>query len=276
MNDLRTLQKAELNIMKQVLAVCEKHSIPYYMLGGTLLGAVRHQGFIPWDDDMDIGFPRPDYERFLHYAAEEINPPYQIRMLQMKNDKYFYYYPRVVNTEIQMKRKAGYKEIIIPAWVDIFPLDGVPMNVDIRSKWLKKCDFSKKLFIRSQYLYLGPTKQKIQTEQFWLKTMNRLFLALRADKLISTEWAWNKLDQALKENDYDQCDTIINYCGYWGLKEMFPKSVYGKGRLYPFEDLMLNGPEDYDYVLKQMYGDYMTPPPEDQREHHYIEIIQTK
>ena len=106
------------------------------------------------------------------------------------------------------------------------------------------------------------------------RILRTIFLKLRLDRLINTGRAWKRLDRALKRYPYESCDRLINFCGFWGERELFPKSVYGQGALYPFEDLMLNGPADYDTVLKQMYGDYMTPPPESEREHHHLSIIE--
>lgn len=271
MKNLRQIQLIELDIMKQVLQTCERHNLTYYILGGTLLGAVRHKGFIPWDDDIDIGLPRPDYERFLEYAKNELEMPYQLHTISQNSGVYCYYYARVENKEVKLVRKAAIKEAVIPAWIDVFPLDGVPNDPQKRKKWLKRVGSCQTIFRRSQLSYLGNNRSPSIKN-----AVKKAFVKLRLDKLISTRWAWKRLDTVLKENEYNECDMLINACGYWGVKEMFPKSVYGSGKLYPFEDLMLNGPEDYDTVLKQMYGDYMTPPPEDQREHHYIEIVQTK
>ena len=83
---------------------------------------------------------------------------------------------------------------------------------------------------------------------------------------------WKKLDKHLKKYDYKNSTRLINICGYWGVKEMFPKEYYGKGNLYEFEDIMIRGPVDYHAVLTQMYGDYMTPPKDADKEHHYIEV----
>lgn len=274
-DSLRQLQLVELDILKQALEICEKHSLTYYMLGGTLLGAVRHKGFIPWDDDIDIGLPRPDYEKFLEYARNDLFSPYQLHTISQNCGEYCYYYARVENVNVKILRKGSMKDVVIPAWIDVFPLDGVPNNPKGRSNWLKKLKISKVLFNRSQFTYFGSLDNS-SNRPAYLKAINNAFLVLRLDRVINTRWAWKKLDSVLKENDYNQCNTLINACGYWGLKEMFPKSVYGKGRLYQFEDLMLNGPEDYDHVLKQMYGDYLTPLPEDQREHHHIELIHNR
>ena len=275
--NLRQLQMIELDILKQVLAICDKHLLTYFMLGGTLLGAVRHKGFIPWDDDIDIGMPRPDYEKFLAQAEKEIVSPYQLHTHQNGNGEYSYYYARVENTSIKVRRKAAAKTVIIPAWVDVFPLDGVPETESEFNKWNKRNRKNSLLLSLSQFEYFfSLERSKRSSNQKAAILVKKIIAYTKVYKLIDPTAAWNALDRSLKSCDYETSSRLINYCGYWGLKEMFPKSVYGKGRLYPFEDLMLNGPEDYDYVLKQMYGDYMTPPPEDQREHHYIEIIQTK
>jgi lipopolysaccharide cholinephosphotransferase len=96
---------------------------------------------------------------------------------------------------------------------------------------------------------------------------------LKLEKLISTKFAWRQLDETLKRYSFEECNMLINFCGHWGVKEMFEKSVYGKGKLYQFEDIQLNGPENYDFVLTQMYGDYMTPPPEDKRDQHMVKLV---
>ena len=272
-DSLRQLQLAEIDILKKLLNIFEKHNITYYMLGGTLLGAVRHKGFIPWDDDMDIGLPRPDYEKFLCIAEQEIEAPLQLHTLKNKNGEYSYYYARVENISLKVKRYISAKTVIIPAWVDVFPLDGVPTEPKDLEKWYRRFKRNKMLFELSQFEYKFSLTSTHRTHQKAALFIKKAIYYTKAYKFLNTMRAWNRLDILLKSVDYSSSERLINACGHWGLKEMFPKSVYGKGRLYQFEDLMLNGPEDYDYVLKQMYGDYMTPPPEDQREHHHIELI---
>lgn len=272
-DQIRKLQLIELDILKKVLAICEKHSLTYYALGGTLLGAVRHQGMIPWDDDIDIGMPRPDYERFLAIAATELDLPYQLHTLQQNRGEYCYYYARVENTDVKICRKATIKEVVIPAWIDVFPLDGVPDNLIKRKKWFRRCRLYKKLFKASQFSYFWAAPEIRKRIPVVKMIVRIVFSFFKMEKLINTEWAWKKLDSALKENNYDDCGELINFCGFWGIMELFPKRVYGKGRVYPFEGILLNGPENYDYVLSQMYGDYMTPPPESERDHHHIVLL---
>ena len=264
-DNLRRLQLVEIDILKKILEIIERHQLRYYMLGGTLLGAVRHQGFIPWDDDIDIGIPRPDYDRFLLYAVPELEAPYQLHTLQTNTGEYSYYYARVENTTVKVRRKVALKEVVIPSWVDVFPLDGVPDEGLKRELWLQKVRFYKALYRASQHSYFGRSAALKKKRPLPKEIIRRLFIRFQLEDRIDTQKAWKKLDHALRENDYESCNALANICGYWGPKEMFPKSYYQEGKLYPFEDLMLNGPVNYDAVLTQMYGDYMTPPPADQQ-----------
>ena len=151
---LRQLQLVELDILKQFLEICEKHALTYYMLGGTLLGAVRHKGFIPWDDDIDIGMPRPDYEKFLKLATYDLKPPYQLHTLFQNRGEYNYYYARVENPETRVLRKMAIEDVHIPAWIDVFPLDGVPNDAHNRDKWIRKCSVRKAFLTHSSFRIL--------------------------------------------------------------------------------------------------------------------------
>lgn len=113
--NIRELQLVELNIMKSVLAIIERNHLKYFMLVGTLLGAISHQGFIPWDDDMDIGMPWPDYEFFLQVAVEELPAHYQLHTQQDGKGMYSYYYARVEDSSIKLKRVLTVKNVIILA-----------------------------------------------------------------------------------------------------------------------------------------------------------------
>ena len=271
--DIKRLQEIELDILKQTLKIIEKHSLTYYMLGGTLLGAVRHNGFIPWDDDIDIGLPRPDYEKFLIFARKELNGQYRLNFIKENNSDYYYYYARIENTDTKLVRSSSLKKCEIYPWIDVFPLDAVPENSIERERWLKKCRRKQLIFNYSQFSYFGAATKRIHNKSFLQITLRNLFYKLQLEKLISTKRAWEKLDLELKKYGYDDCDTIINFCGHWGLKEMFNKAVYGKGKEYRFEDIILMGPENYDFVLTQLYGDYMTPPADKEKNQHYVEII---
>jgi len=273
-NDISIIQQTELGILKHVLAICEKHGINYYMLGGTLLGAVRHQGIIPWDDDIDIGVPRPDYERLLGFLESELDEPYEIQTEMNQKGLYSYYYARVVDKTVLLRRQRSVEPVIIPAWIDLFPLDGVPKDPKVFDKWYKKCSRLYTLFMFSQFKYFySITDVKGRRFRALKIFVKKAFYKLNLEKLINTRKAWCKLDKNLKKYDYNESDSVFNFCGAWGIKELFDKKTYGEGKIYKFEDLLLNGPEDYDTVLSQMYGDYMTPPSDADKNRHLVEIV---
>lgn len=269
-HDIRDLQMIELNIAKAFTSICEKYHLHYYMLGGTLLGAIRHHGFIPWDDDMDLGMPRPDYEFFIKVAQKELPSPYKIDYYKTGGH---YYYIRVINPEVKLWRTKGQKKTKIDAWIDIFPLDGAPDTKEKLLRWNKKVHIRKRLYSYSQFDYFidaSPMPGDVWTIKH--KLIMGFFKTTKIYKLMSPSIAWKRLDRALKTYDYDQSDYLINYMGFWDIKEWFAKSHYGEGTYYDFEDMKLRGPQDYDFILTQMYGDYMTPPADDMKDHHKIEF----
>ena len=269
---LRKLQEIELGILKECLRIIDSHSLTYYMLGGTLLGAIRHQGFIPWDDDIDIGLPRPDYEKFIKIAQKELRSPFRLHLFN-SNDEYGYYYIRVENTDVKLKRTATTKDVIINAWIDIFPLDGGPKDDKQFMKWNKKGALLLKLFRLSQFDYFYSTTSSQKSKGKLVIGIKKFISISRLYKMLNPQKRWRALDTHLKMYKYNCSPRIYNFCGYWGIKECFDKKKYGKGKKYKFEDLLLNGPSDYDYVLSQMYGDYMKPPNDADKAHHYVEIL---
>lgn len=273
MDDLRKLQLIELDILKTFIRICDENELKYYLMAGTLLGAVRHKGFIPWDDDIDVGMPRPDYDKFIDLAEKELVGPYQLHTILNKKGFYGYYYARVESTEVLLQKDATIQKLKIPAWIDVFPLDAVPDNNDKMEKWLKKCRFWKRVFELSQASYTAATDEYKKTKSGFKSVCRNIFLKLKIDRFISTEWAWRKLDRSIKANDYHRCGRIMNVCGIRGKKTIFPKEKYGEGKKYVFEDALVNGPEDSDFILSQLYGDYMTPPKMNNRDQHHIKIL---
>ena len=126
--DLRKLQKTEADILYQVADICDRHNICYFLIDGTLLGAVRHNGFIPWDDDVDIAMPREEYERFITIAIQELPSQYKLRNYRTSED-YEKLVTRVVNEKVKLYHDSYTGgEQVQNAWIDIFPLDGMPNN----------------------------------------------------------------------------------------------------------------------------------------------------
>lgn len=267
-NNRPEIQNIIWGIMKDISPIISEGGYSYYMLGGTLLGAVRHKGFIPWDDDIDIGMPREDYERFLTEAASKLPSHLQINTYTDDSDHH-YYFSRVVDTRHTIKRMGSAVERTENVWVDIFPLDGMPNNGILR------------LLHKIRLLYLRTRYHVATFDKVNVKRPNRpiyervviWFVSLTGWGTKSDPNKWlNKIDKNLKKYSTSDTDWVVNFMGQYIFKEMFPKAWYGDGKMYQFEDSEMMGPVHYDKVLTRMYGDYMTPP--ENKNAHAAEFIE--
>lgn len=267
MDNLRSLQLTELNILKELLTVFERHHIHYFALGGTMLGAVRHHGFVPWDDDIDIGVPREEYEKLP--SLEDELPP-RLRFVSRRGDEsYAYYFTRVVDERMLIRSARSDAEEILPAWVDIFPLDGLP-NTPLRRKLHeKKILFSRAVFQLSRFDKIVNTKRTNRPPIE--KAAIRCVRAFHLQNIVERDFAFRLVDQTLKQFPYGQSSYSVNAMGAYRMKEAFEKSVFGEGALYPFEDILIRGAADYDAYLTQLYGDWRTPA--DMDHHNIVEIM---
>ena len=267
--DLRKLQLTELELFKKFAQFAQEHHIRYFALGGTLLGAVRHHGFIPWDDDMDIGVPREDYDRFLEICRTK-NVPFEVHSF-FNDDTYFRYFAQIQDPSIKVVRNDKQVQEITSAWVDIFPLDGMPNN-----GLLRRVHKYYVLWRRAAYRFsrfssgVDFSKSKRPLSE---RVLIRIGKILPVEKIFNTKKELLRLDRALKRFPYAKSDYLVNAMGAWKFNEMFHKKYYGDGKPYPFEDTTVWGPEDYDHVCTQLYGDYMTPPKDADKNHHKSEII---
>ncbi len=255
MENLRELQLTELGVLKELIPVFEKEKITWFALGGTMLGAVRHKGFIPWDDDIDIGVPREDYERLPQVCK---NLPSYMRLRGFREDpSYNYYFYRVEDERMQVTSNRAETNEVTPAWIDIFPLDGMPNN-PIRHKlhgWAIL--YSRALFQIARFEEIVNTKRT--NRPLHERVMIWCTKHLGLQKIISRERTFRKLDKTLKKSPYADSNWNVNAMGAYKLREVVDKKVFGDGALYPFEDIQIRGAADYEAYLTQLYGDWRTP-----------------
>ena len=271
--ELKIIQETELCILKKCLEIISHHNLRYFMLGGTLLGAIRHKGFIPWDDDVDIGMPRTDYEKFLEYAKNELSEPYCLESYIPKANYHQQYFAKVTDKRIIVRLLNSDFKTEVSVWVDVFPLDGVPEGKVRLWFWKTRGLYLAKMFTVSQARFLFDRHLPVNRAKTRTNLSIRIIQKTGLDRLLNRDRIWMKLDRHLKKNSYESSSSLINLCGHWHMKEMFSKEVYGEGTNYHFEDVDLLGPNDYDYVLRQMYGDYLVLPPKDKRSQHGIELV---
>ena len=271
-SNLSKAQQLILNIFDPVYRYLSENGIEYYMLGGTLLGAIRHKGFIPWDDDIDIGIPRGQYEAFLEGIAKVLPEQFRVDTYQ-SNPKHHYYFARIVDTRYQVVREGSETDRTENVWVDIFPLDGMPNNPVLR-----KIHEFRVLYARMRYHIATFDKLNLKrpgrrlSDRIIIKAVQITGFGRNSDMY---EWL-DRFDRLVKKYPVEKSDYIVNAMGQYKFREMFPKTWYGKGTLYPFEQYLLPGPDQYDLVLTRMYGDYMTPPKDADRNAHAAHLEDTE
>ncbi len=262
--NIEKLHQADIEIVKEVVALCGRHNLMYYMLGGSMLGAIRHKGFIPWDDDIDLGMPRGDYERFLELAPRELSE--NLKIVNYKTDlTYHYYITRVLDTdskvmENRFESEGNYTNLSI----DIFPLDGTPNNPIMR-KWYCFRLMAHRAMASLHYKDVIVTKNRSWKEAFILWVM----LKLPTERMFNHHNQLDKCDRLLKKYPMKKSKFTGNMMGAYKTRELIPTEWYGEDTFYDFEGIKLRGIKEYDLYLKQLYGDYMQLPPEDKRKIHF-------
>lgn len=265
MTNIQQLQQVDLEIAKAVVQICEKHELTYYMLGGTMLGAVRHQGFIPWDDDIDLGLPRDDYERFLQIAQAELPETY--RVVNYRNTPSFQYYiTRVVDTDTKViEERIGNDNMYTHASIDLFPIDGTPNNRLLRNVYYFRVLFHRAMMALCYKDSIDRQRPRSFPEQVLLFIMERL----PVEKFTNPAREKEAIDRLLRKHSVGGSRYIGNIMGAYRTREIVPAEYYGQGKFYRFEDTELRGLERADEYLRYTYGDYRKLPPPEKRKTHY-------
>lgn len=250
---LEEIHQLESEILKQIDKFCEKNGIQYFMAGGTLLGAVRHQGFIPWDDDIDLLMPRPDYQKFIDCVKKDSIGEDLVVFSNILNRQYLDTTMRVCNTKTKIDFDWDNK-IDIGVWVDILPIDGVPS--DLRAA---KCQFKKIRFLLD-CLILASTKIGMKRRNKILSFMQYFLYPLQIVlKIIGRNKIVKMIDKAEQKYNLKEMKYVACYEGRAGIKEIMPKTEFLRPIKIPFEQYEFMAPSNYDYYLKRLYGNYMVP-----------------
>lgn len=263
---LTGLKEAELGLLREFIRICGELNLSYFAVQGTLLGAVRHGGFIPWDDDIDVGMLRDDYECFLEKAPHYL-PEYYFLQTFRSDPEHYHCFAKLRDSRTTFIENTAQKlrRMNHGIFIDIFPFDYYPeKKIQARCFEIKK--FMLRYRLRSEFYIPQDNVRNVPN-------ILRKILMKTAAVLVPSERA------ALEESDrlYRSIrpgNLLVNNGSPWGKREIVERSWMEQTKPLVFEDLPVSVPIGYDAYLTHVYGDYMQLPPENERRpHHYAKVI---
>ena len=263
-------RRIQLDMLDALVDFCEKNGLTYYLSGGTLLGAVRHKGYIPWDDDIDVNMPRPDYDRMIRLTGGKLGDHLVIASPEgpIEHSTSF---PRLCDTRYVLKScsKNQFSVYYTNLFIDIFPIEGLPTDPKkVRWHYYK----TKSMIVMRKLAYFkGPVageKGLYRTTRIMLRPLARVF-GYRF---------WNRrLLKLARRYRYEDCAYVGVVTGYaHTIQEYIKKEGYGVPTRVEFEGKTYNAPADTDRYLTNLYGDYMKLPPVEEQVAHHFDIWEYK
>jgi lipopolysaccharide cholinephosphotransferase len=246
-----------LSIALEFDKICRAHNIRYYMLGGTMLGAVRHKGFIPWDDDMDFGVPRSDYKRLMKLLPSVLSP--HLRMLTRENGGFvFSNFMKIDNSRTHVNDSLYDEDMKMGINIDIFPLDK-GLKTAFRTFIFNK--YIVLLLMLKDYKCIHPSKRSF-VKSIIARILRFLFYPIGKERLLAY------IDRCIFAHVAEASELFVNYYGRWHNKEIVKKEIFGTPKEYEYNGHLFYGVEDANAYLTRLYGDYLKLPPEEERNAH--------
>lgn len=251
-------RKVEINILKEIDKICKENNLNYYICYGTLLGAVRHQGFIPWDDDIDIMLFRNDYDKLIELLKKQERCKW-LDVLDLECDDYYYTFAKAVDNRTVAKMEDNITEHGL--WVDIFPYDNYPDEKRKRDNFIMKAYYKRSIIVSmlTDFLISGEIEHK-----YIKRFLNIYSKLLNKKKFVNN---YNTYCQKYRHVDTKYVGSLFTP---YKLKECFEKKWFKNRKKYKFEDDYFYGPSMADEYLTQLYGNYMKLPPKKQRRDHKV------
>lgn len=251
---LKDIQKLEIDMLQEIDIFCRENSLIYYLAGGTLLGAVRHKGMIPWDNDIDISMPRKDYKIFLKTWNSKCRKNYYKTRVFGENN-YYLPFAKIEDKRTLLKQNNSLDAAKIGVFIDIFPIDAYGEDLEVGKKVLSTIENTCGRITRSGAAFENKSIKENMKQLFWKIYYN----------VVGQEKAYNLVQQPLKNFDWDSSKYIASTFGLRREKELIEKKYFETTIELEFEGRQYLAPIGFDAYLKKMYGDYMKLPPEEKR-----------
>ncbi len=261
------VQAVECEILQEIDSICRRHNLTYFAIGGTALGAVRHQGFIPWDDDIDIGMPRKDYEIFLECARKELPQEYFLQNFFTEEKSPFYFTKIRKNNTRFVEFYLKDADIHHGIFVDIFPFDNVPGNETLRNLHFRWCRCLYQIYLCKSLTTVCSSRfeQKDNYKGTIRKILHTLLLP------VPKRWLFHLLDRSVQLFNGQECAEISHIVRRRlrvHLEALYPLV------LLPFENQKMPVPKNYHTYLSAQFGNYAELPPEHKRYGHLPHLVE--
>ena len=254
------LKRIELDILKYVDSFCSENSINYSLSYGTLIGAIRHKGFIPWDDDIDIMMDRENYEKFLACFSKNENKKY--KLISRKTSKnYNYMFSKIVDLDTILVEKHMKKVEDMGVYIDIFPIDSIHDDIKNAIKKVKKYRYMFYKGVASNW------KHFFKNNNYGFVRQLYRFVFYLASRFSNKKSYFDKIEKKfpfVKNKKIYGC-----ICGAYGTKELMDSNIFSEYINIEFEKMSFKSIKNYDNYLRNIYGDYMKLPPEEKRVSHH-------
>ena len=259
---LDELRKLQLAVLQQVNDICKEQGLRYSMCGGTLLGAVRHNGYIPWDDDIDIVMPRPDYQKLIEYSMKN-ELPFKL-MCHQNNERFCDLYAKAYDKRtVIIEESANRWDNKCGVYIDIFPADGLGNSFEEAQKTLNLSRFNRELLVAANWKKF----KKSKTHSWYIEPVRFAFFLL--SRFVNPKKLIEKIEKTYISRNFDDSNVVGVVCGSYRDRELMPIEYYSEFVLMKFEGREFQGLKNYDGYLKKIYGDYMQLPPENKRITHH-------